>query len=139
MKLLAASVLCSMTLLVAGCSSGSSTPSGIVTGKVTFKGAPVAEGTVRFISSGDTPPCEANIESDGSYRATTAAGGLPTGDYRIAVTPPLVVIPATASSPGSEELKPMENIPLKYRNADNSGLAITIREGAQTFDISMTE
>jgi hypothetical protein len=130
-------------LALAGCSSR-----GTVTGKVTYKGAPLPVGRVTFVlsnGSGGTGEIK-----DGVYTAIQ----VPTGPAKVTVEIPQAGrgmpaghgVPANANLP-PEAQKMMENarggdpktpkIPPKYADPDGSGLTYTVKGGTQTYDIDL--
>ena len=125
-------------LLTLGC--GSADPTGQVAGKVTYKGAPVTEGAVLISNSSTGVSAQAQIAADGSYTITTQKGGLPPGDYKVTVMPP--EIPGPIGDGNSEPgmiVKPVDNIPQKYRIPTSTPLTVAIKEGGNEFNISMEE
>jgi hypothetical protein len=124
----------SAALLVSGCGSG--VERGRIFGKITFQGQPVAEGLVLFRDAAKGIHMSANLKQDGTYEITTVEGaGLPLGIYRVCVCPPLAVPFMGSGAPP----KPKEyaNIPKIYRRYETSGLSLTVRQGANPFDIDM--
>ncbi|WP_437186968.1 carboxypeptidase-like regulatory domain-containing protein [Planctomicrobium sp. SH668] len=124
-----------VAILMAGC--GSSTPNGVVSGKVTFEGEPVTEGSVLFVPQDTKFGGEAPINADGSYSIKTQIGGLPPGKYLVAVQLPRVEMGATKRSPGTMMPKEVDNIPKIYRSSKTSGLEIQVPAGGVSFDIAM--
>jgi len=123
-------------LAVAGC--GRKGDYGTVRGTVTFNGQPVSEGMVVFFEPQLMVYQGARIQADGSYSVAMSDGpGVPVGEYRVAVMPPVI------ESPGSKAFGPMtvkeyRNIPLKYRNPRSSPLKLSVAEGDNPpFDIEM--
>jgi hypothetical protein len=73
-------------VLLAGCSGVSGPPRTNVSGNVTYKGAPVAQGTITFMPAGSAPdaaPGSAAIK-DGSYDTRQGAGPSP-GPVRVRI------------------------------------------------------
>ncbi len=133
-------LLVGCTFFIGGCGGSSDGEiRGTVSGKVTFAGEPVPEGVVLLTAADGNHAAQGEIRSDGSYSVRTPEGGLPVGEYQVAVLPPTIVTPDTADSPGGEVPKEVDNIPEKYRSAQNSGLLIKLERGSNTFDISMEE
>ena len=73
-------------VLVAGCGGNSGPERATVSGKVTFDGEPVHQGSIAFIPTGQTtgPTAGAVIEK-GEYR-TLAGGGPVLGSHRVEIT-----------------------------------------------------
>ena len=77
------------------------------------------------------------LNKDGSYVVTSAAGpGLPLGEYRVMVTPP---VDEAILGPNFEPppIKPFPNIPQRYRDVKTSGLSLDVKEGDNPFDVEM--
>src|SRR5262249_26962492 len=136
----------SAIVIVCGCSGDDS---GLgrryqVTGKVTYKGAPVPHGTITFVPTKPPPPegrAATGEIKDGSYSLSTTGnqdGALP-GDYNIAVIATEMDL-ASAVSPGAQggmihqgdaaHLNAIKNakklIPDKYGVSETSGLKATV-------------
>jgi len=146
----------SATVVVLGCGSDES---GLgrrykVTGKITYKGAPVPHGTVSFLPTKPPPPegraAQGEI-TDGYYTLSTSGnndGALP-GDYNVAVIAvDLDLSKALAANQGKprlgnaahqEALKEAKKlIPTKYGLGETSGLKATVTTG-NTFDFDLTD
>jgi hypothetical protein len=123
-----------LVLPTAGCG-----PAGVgqVSGKVTFRGDPVTEGTIEFASSdyaADVP-----LESDGSYEFETPDGGLPPGEYAVAIHPVMVPDPRDnpERTPPALIEKDDPKIPKKYRSLQTSNLTRTVVEGKNSFNFDL--
>jgi len=128
-----------MTTLVVGCGPNT----GKVTGKVTYKGAPVPNGTISFVSSSggkDAAPKSTRTSSEGDYMVKDLAPG----DYKVYITTPKKG--GAASLPGATDpsLKDMMpgatksvEIPEKYAKAETSGLELKVEKGNQTKDFPL--
>jgi hypothetical protein len=121
-----------LPLLVVCLAVGCGTPTGEVSGAVTYDGEPLPSGTVAFVAEDGRNRDKvklAGITSDGRYHIQNSL----CGDVRISVqTPPAVKGRFAAMSLPSIE------IPQKYADADKSGLTYTVKPGPQTFDIKLT-
>jgi hypothetical protein len=107
-----------------------------VTGKVTFRGQPVADGRIRFNHQQAAVDVTAILKSDGSYEIVMAEGkGLPEGTYAVAVLPPMVKAPLGPMTPVKQPSYP--NIPNKYRNPSTSGLSFVVTNNENRFDVDM--
>jgi len=87
-----------------------------VSGKITFKGVPLSEGTIAFHLKEKS--ISANIGADGTYKLI----GIKPGIHKIAI------------NPGAA---PTVAIPKKYEDPDTSGLQITVVKGSQSFDLDL--
>jgi hypothetical protein len=123
-----------------------------VTGTVTFKGQPLASGTIVFEVSGARPANGKIV--DGQITEVTTYDrddGAPVGQARIAVfaaSSPASGSPAAAPpDPGSAidlahnymDSDAKSLIPEKYNNPATSGLTREIKEGQNTLTIDLTE
>ncbi|WP_439631048.1 hypothetical protein [Gemmata sp.] len=114
-----------VTLLVAGCAADPK--AGVLTGKVSVKGAPVTGGEVYVVGGTGNHEYAATavIQPDGSYWMDR----VPVGSVRLSVTPPL------GANPG--DAPPGPGIPPKFRDPRTSGLVLEIVPGSQTYDIKL--
>ncbi len=124
----------SLVGLLVGCSGsgGPEVKTVTVSGKVTFQGQPVEEGTITFENTETGHVGSAELGSEGAYSVE-----LPVGHYAVAITPPMVEVPNTADSPGGEDFKDVDNIPEKYWNSATSGLTAQVDENNTTHDFDM--
>src|SRR5688572_17298853 len=104
-----------VALATAGCGE-SGPPVGRVSGKVTYQGQPVTEGTVSFYSDAAGYAAEAQLGNEGSYRIETEDGGLHVGDYVVSIHPPMELGPPDPRTPQVMIEKDVANIPKKYRD-----------------------
>jgi hypothetical protein len=94
-----------------------------VTGKVTYKGAELTEGTVVFHPE-EGKPFSASVRVDGRYRVK----GLEPGKYRVTFVQPKV--------PSDPDVKPVP-VPARFANPETSGLTFAVREGLNRFDLEL--
>ena len=135
-KTLIAAALAAFVFSLAGCGAAREKlwP---VSGKVTFRGKPVAAGTIRFSNPQSGIDMTAELHSDGAYEVVRAHGaGLPEGTYQVAIMPPRMNIPVgpTATPP-----KPPAclDIPEMYRLLSTSRLTLTVEAHHNRFDVDM--
>jgi hypothetical protein len=76
------------TAVLAGCGK----PTGSVSGKVTFKDAPLKAGTIGFHSTDNSGSVGGTINSDGTY----SIASIPAGDYKIVIETDSFKPPSTA-------------------------------------------
>jgi hypothetical protein len=119
---------------------------GLVQGKITYKGLPLPSGFITFHMP-SKEPFQDNIFPDGSYQAV----GLPPGQYKVTVEtkeikgmPPGAKMDPKSKGPpkGLPQFKPPKfvAIPKKYADPNTSGLAVEVKVGKQTpFDIDLKE
>jgi hypothetical protein len=137
---LSALILAGLALtLLPGCGAGRAS----VAGKVTYKGKPLAMGTVYFASA-DGVQWPATISPDGTYRIES----MPTGVAKIGVTNPKPQVVTAAmrramkQDPASPPPPPPElanwvEIPEKYADPRGSGLSVDLKNGENTHDIDL--
>ena len=121
-------------------------------GKVTFKGKPLAGGSVTVVGT-DNVPRLGGIAADGTY----AVGGVPAGEVRVSVSwpaPPAEAAPAAAALPPPEakkrrgmalegvpaaaaDRKTWFRIPERYGDVATSGLRYAVAGGANAVDVKM--
>ena len=122
--------------LLAGCGGGGRSE---VSGTVTFKGQPLAKGTIRFDPMpGGGSSASASI-SGGKYTVPAAQGLLP-GKYKVSVTTVGADSQAVDRSapPGGGGAAPKESaepIPTKYNQATT--LSCDVTPGANTHDFKL--
>jgi hypothetical protein len=132
-----------------GCSSGNPLGAVPVTGKVTYKGQPVAGATVSFLGEGDTRPATAVTASDGSYALMTLdyRGAVP-GTYAVVVRK--TELPIESLQPVSMEdavklntrppPRPKELLPAKYGDASKTPLKFEVKKGQPNrFDLELAD
>lgn len=111
--------------LLAGCGSNSDRLA--VSGKVTFDGAPLDSGSIRFTSTGDQKlTVSGALIKDGEYNITEEKGLLP-GGYRVQITSPDLNAPPVMSPPtpsGPSFAVAPERIPPEYNV--NSKLSVDV-------------
>jgi hypothetical protein len=128
-----------LPVLTIGCGGASGPVMGKVSGKVTYQGKPLTQGTVSFVSN-DPNGANANsvIGPDGSYslQTTNPSDGAVVGEYRVIVSdidPNSVNTPA----PGEPVKKAQRIIPEKYEKPETSGLTRKVEKGSNTIDIAL--
>jgi hypothetical protein len=126
--------LLGLTLLAAGCTPGF----GDISGKVTYKGKPVAGATIMFydVANNSVP---AIVDADGNYKVEKVAAG--TAKIAILVPIPIVFASPTGKGGGTFSTdKPAltpPKIPAKYSNPEQSGLTYEVKKGPQTKDFAL--
>ena len=113
-----------------------------VSGQVTFHGQPVKEATIRFSNPNAGVDVTAELDADSNYVIVGEKKGLPEGTYQVAITPILnydnikqtpsgMVIPSSMPSPKRAD------IPFQYQDVAASGLTMTVKPEANTFNVDM--
>lgn len=139
--------------LLSGCGGDGLPKRYKVSGKVSYKGQPVAKGTVSFYpvkTSGENPGAFGTIV-DGYYTATTFTdgdGALP-GEYEVSIDSREVDLSAAEKKAGGGAMrqddvaKANKNakilIPVKYLQTSTSGLKATVKTSSNTFDFELTD
>ncbi|MEQ1829746.1 MAG: hypothetical protein ABL921_27535 [Pirellula sp.] len=144
----ATAALCCMGW-VAFCGCIPSQPTGTVSGKATYKGAPVPEGCLISFVSDSGFAALGTADASGNYKLVMAGkANVPVAKYHVTVTVPgvqgpvmddederkfMAGDPATVAKFSQKQQKP--TIPEKYSDANKSGLSFEIKAGANTYDI----
>jgi len=136
-------VLLLSLIFLSGC-SGKGPKIAPVTGRVTFKGAPVSDGAkIYFANKEKGVHITAILDADGRYRIEMAEGyGLPPGDYGVSLLPPMLqpsaeMIEKYRAGGPPAELMAFPKIPLRYRKPETSMLVLKLTEDGATFDVEM--
>jgi hypothetical protein len=125
-----------MATVLSGC-GGSNANVGAVSGKVTYRGQPVTEGTVSFMNAEAGTGAEAKLGQDGTYQVETPEGGLPVGTYAVSISPPIYLDSSDPKTPPVMVEKKVANIPEKYRSHYSSGLTAMVKEGSNEVNFEM--
>jgi hypothetical protein len=125
--------LLGLALLAAGCAPGT----GDVSGKVTYKGQPLAGATITFYdASNNSPSCP--IDDEGNYKVQKLA----VGKARVVILTPLPIVFKGVQGTGGEKLggdKKTPKIPAKYSDPEKSGLTYEVKGGSQTKDFAIAD
>lgn len=117
------------SLLIVGCgSSEDATPSGRVSGTVSYQQEPVSAGTIQFTLNGGGSADAAPLQSGGRYKL---ARPLPVGTYTVTISAP------SASSPEEALQMSTDNIPAKYQSVLTSPFTVEVEPGDNSFDMQM--
>jgi hypothetical protein len=126
-------------LAASGCSTGESL--GTATGRVTFHGEAVTEGSVIFTDNARGAAYVAPLDANGKYELQVARGlGVPPGKYVVTIGPPRAKpsMDPMKNFAGPSAKKDYKNIPMKYRDEKTSGLEAVVVPGANNpFDFNM--
>jgi hypothetical protein len=101
-------------------------------GKVTLDGKPFTNGAVMLIGTNGSTGAE--IQSDGSYRATN----VPLGRVRVQIVPTGSAPQAATGSASRGQPPQPPQTPTRYRSVDTSGLELYVLEGSNPYDVAMT-
>jgi hypothetical protein len=124
--------------LLLGCGRGSEIPRGSVSGKVSYQGHPVAEGTILFVPiKGTKGPGASAIIKDGQYEVI-AGGGVPVGAQRVEIDAfrPLNTPAGQFRRPALQYRQPREQYLPKHYNREST-MEAAIGEGKQTRDFDL--
>ena len=155
---LASAFACSLVLLsIIGCGDDGLGKRYPVSGKVTYKGEPLAVGSISFYPADASPGSEARGATgsitDGYYTLSTIGGddGAFPGEYLVAISarkPDMSLAKANQEKTGgsyrqddvAKAFKTATSpIPKKYELTADSGLKRTIAAGSNTFDFDLTD
>ena len=127
-------VLCLGCIAVAGCSKGPD-PAEVVSGRVVYKGKPVAGAGIRFYGQHNGFGLVASLDADGRYVTPSA---LPVGVYQVSITGN-----QGGGQPGSDAPPPSPVAPAyvdeAYRDGSTSGLEARVSFSQTTFDFDISE
>src|SRR5437667_4315762 len=98
-----------VSVMIFGCGTGDKIPRYRVSGKVTYQGQPVEEGTITFEDPTAGQVNSSTLSPSGAYSLELRAG-----PYKVSVAPPLVETKGTGDSPPDMVPKKVSNIPKKY-------------------------
>jgi carboxypeptidase family protein len=123
--------------LLVGCNSGSVSGTVPVSGKVTYKGAPVEGAIVTFVPEGKGRTATATTRAGGVFSLTTvdASGAMP-GKYKVTVDkveygPGGSSSMEAAASGNAAERQAKRVLPAKYAEAASTPLAMEIPTGGK--------
>jgi len=120
-------------LMVAGCGPGNPQGRLAISGKVSFEGQPLDQGSIQFSSVDRTSGIVSGaVIHNGSY-SIEAEKGLPPGKYRVRVFSGEGAGPE--EMPGESTEAPKERIPAQYNT--ESTLEIEVSRGNATFDFDL--
>ena len=126
--------------VMAGCGA-TEEPLGVATGRVTYHGEPVTEGSVTFSDKVRGAAYVAPLGADGKFELQVARGfGVPPGKYVVTIGPPQAMpsMDPAKNFAGPAGNKDYKNIPMKYRDEKTSGLEAVVVSGANNpFDFDM--
>jgi hypothetical protein len=122
-------VLTCLGLLALGCSPGERPIT--VSGKVTYQGQPVTEGSVQFNDPKTGRGGQFDLGTDGSYQGT-----LPPAEYAVIILPPELKV-ESRTGPPDFQYKKVKNIPEKYRSTATSGLLAAVSADKAVHDFEM--
>ena len=116
-------------LLLLGCSE----PAGLISGKVTYKGAVVSAGSVSFQMKEKGIAQDAKLDSSGSF---AMAAPLPVGTYQICIIPPAPE-PRDPTKGAPPAIK--TNVPRRYQGIQTSDVKVMVKAGNNEIPIDLKE
>jgi hypothetical protein len=138
-------IVCGWILLLPGCGPQGPDlgPFGLVSGRVTYEGKPIAQGMITFNSPQTGHVATADLEPDGSYEMSlNKREGLPIGEYKVSIRPPLTAQHETDPSKMRRnnlyDPTLSKDIPMKYRYESSSGYTAIVVEGENVYDFNMS-
>jgi hypothetical protein len=126
-RLIVATGFAALALATASCMKRDRLSGAEAAGRVTLDGRPLTSGIVVFVGSAGSTVAE--IQSDGSYRATN----VPLGPVRVLLAPS-----GPSGTPRAGSGPKPQPAPSRYHSADTSGLTLTVSSGDNPYDIVMT-
>jgi hypothetical protein len=145
MRRTALTLICGVALLC-GCgggeSGGYSGPLGTVTGKITFEGKPVPEGSqVLFMAPATGYSATGVVDAAGKYTLKyNASDKIPAVKYAVQIAPPAAptasVDPSKMTPPAKTQATPF---PVRYGSTAKSKLEFTVVEGQNTATFDLTK
>jgi autotransporter-associated beta strand protein len=134
-----------LVLAIAGCGGRSGEPKLMpVAGTVTLDGKSLSGVTISFVPEGETHGNGGGYTgNDGTYQLVAACGGkgVPVGEYRVVATK--LVTPDGSDFRFGDKAGVVEGLarqilPIKYRNAQQSVLTATVRDGKNKIDFALS-
>ena len=132
MRLPASAAACMALAVLAGC--GGDGGKATISGKVSYKGAPVTGGTLTLYPASG-PPYPLTIKADGTFNVS----GVPIGEMGVGIDTGLPPAAAPAGSSMPQGLPPHVAIPPKYKDPKTSGLTWDVKGGGNTKDFDLTD
>jgi len=108
-----------------GCAKKGGMETAPVSGKVTYRGKPLATGTVMFVPS-EGPAATGEINSEGVYKLTTytSGDGAVIGKHKVTIT---ALQGMGDALPEQRSPTPPPLVPAKYLNGESSGLTADVK------------
>ena len=111
---------------IVGCLRNDGLVTAPVTGKVTYKGKPLPNGTIMFVPS-EGPAATGEIGSDGTYRLSTGSiDGAVLGSHKVSIT---ALADIGGALPEQRNPTPPSLLPAKYLSHETSGLTAEVKKG----------
>ena len=130
---LASAAACLALTALVGC-GGSSNGKATITGKVTYKHAPVAGGTLTLYPASGSP-YPVGIKADGAFDVSD----VPVGQMAVGIDTGSAPVAPPAGSTGLPASAPHVGIPPRYKNPKTSGLTWEIKGGKNTKDFDLAD
>jgi hypothetical protein len=133
-----------LLLLLVGCGG---TPKGVLSGKVTYKSAPVNGATLTLYPA-KGQPILIPVAQDGTFHAT----GVPVGEYRVSLEgsagysgPPTQNMTKEQKEKFKDKIDAQQKdvptiaFPDKYKDKEKSGLSVSVIKGETTKDFELVD
>jgi hypothetical protein len=127
-------ILSLMSMALAGCSKAP-VPAEIVTGRVVFKGKPVADAGIRFYGLDNGYGLVASLDADGRY---VTPSPLPVGVYRVSITGNQAGAEPGSTAPPPSPMAP-DYVYEAYQDSATSSLEARVSFSQTTFDYDISE
>lgn len=120
----------------AGCQRGPEM--GNVSGKITFHGAPVTQGTVLLFPD-KGPAAVGHLDEQGEFiMRTNGETGVFVGSSQVAITPPTdVAVIGMPKYPGAPPNIRFDNIPSRFRSANTSQVRFQVNTGDNRLEMDL--
>lgn len=115
-------------------------PTGAVSGRVTYGGEPVTEGTVLFQPE-KGPAAVGGLDGNGRYvlRTRSLGGGAVVGSHVVTIVPPTDIDIIGIRGPGELPKREFPNIPISFHHASTTTLAAEVKPGVNVFDFELRQ
>jgi hypothetical protein len=128
-NIMPAAVLGAFLLVLTGCGE----PIGKISGKLTYKGAPITAGSISFNMKGKGVAQDAKLDATGAFRMSAP---LPTGTYHVYYVPPT---PEPQDPSKGQAPVIATAVPIKYQDLLTSDLSFEIKRGTNDIPIELTD
>lgn len=141
MRKLCVNLSLTLTLALAtclGCSPSGDRATAPVTGKVSYKGKTLNQGTVMFVPDDGGPAATGEINADGEYTLGTygTSDGAVLGKHKVSIT---ALEDMAGALPEQRSGTPKPLVPQKYLNHEKSGLTFEVKDDDNVADFELTD
>jgi hypothetical protein len=124
--------------LAAGCGGGDRLKTYTVTGKVTYKGKAVPNGTINFIPDGPGPSATGELQKDGTFtlKTYTAGDGAVAGKHKVVV---VALADQKDALPEARSPTPPAIVPNKFTSPATSTLTADVQAKDNVIDFDLKD